>query len=165
MAATISGISTLGIVLSYGIETTAGVKPATFTVLDRINAISGIELSTETIDSSALEDLQERSIAGRQSTGGEWTFTINATNETIPQVETMMSASATAKAAGKRTWFQVYSPDLTKAWFVVAQPGSKVPMPDFSQNELLTCDISLTIDEYKGIDTKVTATSGGGSST
>ena len=164
MSATISGISTLGIVLSYGVETTAGTKPATFTTLDRINAISGIELSTETIDSSALEDMQERSIAGRQSTGGEWTFTINATDETVTQIETMMSASATAKASGKRTWFQVYSPNLTKAWFVVAQPGSKIPMPDFSQNELLTCDISLTIDEYKGIDTKVAASDSSSSS-
>lgn len=137
------------------VETTAGQKPAAFTKLERINAISGIELSTETIDSSALEDLQSRSIAGRQSTGGEWTFTINCTNETIPQVEAMMSAAATALASSKRTWFQVSSPNLTKSWFVVAQPGSKIPMPDFSQNELLTVDISLTIDEYKGMDTKV----------
>lgn len=157
MAATISGVSTLGIILSYAVETTSGQKPSAFTALDRINAISGIELSTETIDASALEDLQERSIAGRQSTGGEWSFTINATAETITEVEAMMAASATGLASNLRTWFQVYSPNLSKAWFVVAQPGSKIPMPDFSQNELLTCDISLTVDEYIGIDTKIPA--------
>lgn len=68
----------------------------------------------------------------------------------------MMSAAATGLAANKRTWFQVISPNLTKAFFVVGQPGTKIPMPDFSQNELLTGEISITIDAYIGQDTKVT---------
>ena len=160
MAVTISGISTLGVELSYGIETNAGTKPASFTKLPRCNSIGGIELDTETIDASALEDYQERTIAGRQSTGGEWSVTFNLTDETIPIIETMLSASATALATSKRTWFQVTIPNLTKSFFVVGQPGTKVPMPELSQNELLTGDISITIDEYKGLDTKVTATDG-----
>jgi hypothetical protein len=158
MAVSISGISTLGVTLSYGVETTAGTKPATFVQLPRVNSISGIELDTETIDASALEDYQERTIAGRQSTGGEWSVTFNLTNETIPLIEAMMEAASEALSENKRTWFQVAAPNLTKAFFVVGQPGTKVPMPDFGQNELLTGDISITIDEYKGLDTKVTPT-------
>lgn len=156
MSVTISGVSTLGVTFSYGVETTAGTKPATFTTLPRVNSIAGIELNTETIDASALEDYQERSIAGRQSTGGEWTVTFNLTNETIPLIEAMMDDAAEGLASNKRTWFQVSIPNITKSFFVVAQPGTKVPMPDFGQNELLTGDISLTIDEYKGLDTAVT---------
>lgn len=156
MAVAISGISTLGVVFSYGVETTAGTKPATFTQIPRCNSISGIELDTETIDSSALEDMQSRYVAGRQNTGGDWTVTFNLTNETIPLIETMMTASAEALAESKRTWFQVSSPNLTKAFFVVGQPGSKLPMPDVGQNELFTGDISISIDEYVGLDTKVT---------
>lgn len=156
MSTTISGISTLGVVLSYGVETTSGTKPATFTQLPRVNSISGIELDTETIDASALEDFQERTIAGRQSTGGEWTVTFNLTNETIPLIEGMMESAAEGLASNKRTWFQVAAPNLAKSFFVVGQPGTKVPMPDFGQNELLTGDISITIDEYIGLDTKVT---------
>ena len=156
MATTISGVSTLGVTLSYGVETTAGTKPETFTLLPRVNAISGIELDVETIDASALEDYQERSISGRQSTGGDWSVTFNLTTETEAIIETMLEAAATATAANKRTWFQVISPNLTKSFFVVAQPGTKIPMPDFSQNELLTGEISITIDEYIGQDTKVT---------
>lgn len=155
MAVAISGISTLGVIFSYGVETTAGTKPATFTQLPRCNSISGIELDTETIDSSALEDMQSRYVAGRQDTGGDWTVTFNLTNETIPLIETMMSASATALAESKRTWFQVSSPNLTKAFFVVGQPGSKLPMPDVGQNELFTGDISISIDEYVGLSEKV----------
>jgi len=158
MATTISGVSTLGVTLSYGVEATAGTKPETFTLLPRVNAISGIELDVETIDASALEDYQERSISGRQSTGGDWSVTFNLTTETETIIETMLEAAATATAANKRTWFQVISPNLTKAFFVVAQPGTKIPMPDFSQNELLTVDVTLTIDEYIGMDTKVTPT-------
>ncbi len=156
MSTTISGISTLGVILSYGVETTSGTKPATFTQLPRVNSIAGIELDTETIDASALEDFQERTIAGRQSTGGEWTVTFNLTNETIPLIEGMMESAAEGLASNKRTWFQVSAPNLTKSFFVVGQPGTKVPMPDFGQNELLTGDISITIDEYIGLDTKVT---------
>lgn len=140
------------------VEETAGTKPATFTLLPRVNAISGIELDVETIDASALEDYQERSISGRQSTGGDWSVTFNLTTETEAIIETMLEAAATATAANKRTWFQVISPNLTKSFFVVAQPGTKIPMPDFSQNELLTVDVTLTIDEYIGMDTKVTPT-------
>lgn len=158
MSTTISGVSTLGVTLSYGVEATAGTKPETFTLLPRVNAISGIELDVETIDASALEDYQERSISGRQSTGGDWSVTFNLTTETEAIIESMLEAAATATAANKRTWFQVISPNLTKAFFVVAQPGTKIPMPDFSQNELLTVDVTLTIDEYIGMDTKVTPT-------
>ena len=158
MSTTISGVSTLGITLSYGVETTAGTKPETFTLLPRVNSISGIELDVETIDASALEDYQERSISGRQSTGGEWSVTFNLTTETEEIIEDMLEAAAAATAANKRTWFQVISPNLTKAFFVVAQPGTKIPMPDLGQNELLTVDVTFTIDEYKGMDTKVTPT-------
>lgn len=52
----LAGISTLGISLSYGVETTAGTKPASFSLLTRINAIGGITQDTEQIDASALED-------------------------------------------------------------------------------------------------------------
>ena len=156
----IPGISTLGVVFSYGIETTAGTKPTTFTILHRCNDIPEIELSTETIDASALEDLQSRYIAGRQDTGGEWAPVFNITDDVITELETMMSESAEALAEGKRTWFQVSAPNLEKAFFVVGQPGSKIPLPAMAQNELMTGSISIAIDEYIGLDTKVEPAAG-----
>lgn len=155
---TISGVSTLGVTLSYAVEQTKGQKPSSFSQLPRVNSISGIELTTEQIDASALEDQQERSIAGRQSTGGEWNVTFNLTDETVPLIEAMMTSAATGLASNKRTWFQVSIPNITKSFFVVGQPGTKVPMPDFGQNELLTGAISITIEEYVGLDTAVAVT-------
>lgn len=50
------GVSTIGIEFGYALETTSGTKPSAFSLLTRINSIGGIELSTEQIDASALED-------------------------------------------------------------------------------------------------------------
>ena len=70
MAGNVAGISTLGSLTGYAVETTAGTKPTTFKLLHRINASDEIAIETETIDASALEDMVERTIAGRGSTGG-----------------------------------------------------------------------------------------------
>ena len=51
-------------------------------------------------------------------------------------------------------------PNLTKSFFVVGQPGTKIPLPAMAQNELLTGSISIAIDEYVGLDTKVAPTEG-----
>ena len=148
----VPGLSTLGITLSFGVETVAGTKPTTFTILHRCNDIPEITLETETIDASALEDMQSRYIAGRQDTGGEWSPVFNLTNEVITELETMMEAAATGLESGLRTWFQVTVPNLTKAFFVVGQPGTKIPLPAMAQNKLLTGSISIAIDEYVGLD-------------
>ena len=155
MAVAVPGLSTLGITLSYGVETEKGQKPAKFTVLERCNDIPEITLETETIDASALEDLQSRYVAGRQDTGGEWAPVFNFTNDVLDQLDKMMKASQTGMESGLRTWFQVIVPNLTKAFFIVGQPGTKVPLPAMAQNELLTGSISISIDEYVGLDTKV----------
>lgn len=157
-AAAVPGLSTLGITLSYGVETVSGQKPTTFTVLHRCNDIPEITLETETIDASALEDLQSRYIAGRQDTGGEWGPVFNLTDDVIDELDKMMKAAETGLKSGFRTWFQVIVPNLTKAFFVVGQPGTKVPLPAMAQNELLTGAISIAIDEYVGLDTKVEPT-------
>lgn len=158
----VPGLSTLGITLSFGVETTSGTKPTKFTVLHRCNDIPEITLETETIDASALEDMQSRYIAGRQDTGGEWSPVFNLTEDVIGELEDMMEAAATGLETGLRTWFQVTVPNLTKSFFVVGQPGSKIPLPAMAQNELLTGSISIAIDEYVGLDTAVEPTEAGG---
>lgn len=134
----------------YAVETTAGTKPAAFTWIERCNSISGIELPVETIDASALEDYVTRYIAGRQDSGGEWTVTFNYTAEVGTQLKSMISAYNTGKASSLKTWFEVYIPNATDAFYVVAQPPQVLPMPEFSQNELLTIDVTFAIEEYKG---------------
>ena len=155
MAATVMGLSTLGVTFGYGVETTAGTKPASFTQLDRINSIGGISLSTEQIDASALEDYQTKYIAGRQDSGGTWSITVNFTDETATEWGTLISAYNTAAASGLAMWFEIILPNQSDAFFAVAQPPQIIPMPEIGQNSLLTVEIQLVIVEYKGWDTKV----------
>lgn len=145
-------------IFSYAVEESEGQKPSEGTnwkQLHRCNEISEITLETETIDASALEDMQSRYIAGRQDTGGTWDVTFNLTNEVITELQTMLTAAETGLKESKRTWFQVTFPNLEKSFFVVGQPGTKVPLPAVAQNELLTGAISIAIDEYIGLDTTI----------
>lgn len=151
-------MTTLGVRFAYGVETTAGQKPTTFTQMHRCNAIGGISLETEQIDVSALEDYITQYAAGRQDTGGTWEVTFNMNPDVIAEIETLYEAATTAKEGGKGVWFEVIFPDLTDAFFVIAQTGRAIPLPDIAQNEAATIPVTLVISEYKGLDTKVEPT-------
>lgn len=153
--AQIAGLSTLGIEMGYGVESSSGNKPSAFTKLDRINAIGGISMDTEQIDASALEDYVTKFIAGRQDTGGTWTVTVNYTPETEQQWQDAISAYNTAKASSLNVWFEVTIPNQSNAFFVIAELPQQIPMPEMGQNELLTVEIGLSIVEYKGVSAKV----------
>ena len=158
-------LTTLGVTVGYGIETVKGQKPATFYQLEECSSIGGIELSTEQIDVSALEDYVTQYAAGRQDTGGDWTLGFQMDpDKSVAQIKALYSASATARQSGLATWFEVVFPDMSDAFFVIAECGSAVPMPEIGQNEAATMDISLVISEYKGLDTKVALTPSSSSS-
>lgn len=151
----LAGISTLGITFGYGVEATAGTKPTSFTQLTRINAIGGIAIENEQIDASALEDMVSRYVQGRADTGGSFPVTVNLTPETVTEWEELISSYAEAKEAGKRVWFQTIVPGFEESFFVVAQPPTAIPQPEIAQNGLLTAEMGLTIEEYKGMEDKV----------
>lgn len=148
-------LTTLGVTFGYGVETTVGTKPTTFKQMHRCNSIGGISLETEQIDVSALEDYVTQYAAGRQDTGGTWEVTFNMSSQTITEIEALYGAASTAKEGGKGVWFQVQFPDLDDAFFVVAETGRAIPLPEIAQNEAATIPITLVISEYKGLDTKV----------
>ena len=150
----VSGISTLGITFGYGVETTADSKPSTFTQLNRINSIGGINIENEQIDASALEDYVSRYIQGRGDTGGSFAVTVNFTDETKDEWADVISAYQ-ALTGGKRMWFETIIPGFDEAFFVVAQPPTAIPQPELDQNSLLTVEMNLTIEEYKGMSSKV----------
>ena len=91
----------------------------------------------------------------RQDSGGEWAVTFNLTADVYTQLTTMISAYQTGQASELNTWFEVWIPNMTNAFFVVAQPPLKLPMPEVGQNELMTIELTLTISDYKGMDTAI----------
>ena len=154
-----AGISTLGITFGYGTETTAGTKPTSFKQLTRINALGGISIEPEQIDASALEDFITRYVKGRADTGGSFPVTVNFTSDTVTEWQDLITAYK-ALSGGKRMWFETIIPGITNSFFVVAQPPEEIPQPEIGQNELLTIEMNLTIEEYKGLDTSVAFTPG-----
>lgn len=154
-----AGISTLGITFGYGTETTAGTKPTSFKQLTRINALGGINIEPEQIDASALEDEITRYVKGRADTGGSFAVTVNFTSDTVKEWQDLITAYK-ALSDGKRMWFETIIPGITNSFFVVAQPPEEIPQPEIGQNELLTVEMNLTIEEYKGLDTSVAFTPG-----
>ena len=154
-----AGISTLGITFGYGTETTAGTKPTSFKQLTRINALGGINIEPEQIDASALEDFITRYVKGRADTGGSFPVTVNFTSDTVKEWQDLITAYK-ALSGGKRMWFETIIPGITNSFFVVAQPPEEIPQPEIGQNELLTVEMNLTIEEYKGLDTSVEFTQG-----
>lgn len=154
-----AGISTLGITFGYGTETTAGTKPTSFKQLTRINALGGINIEPEQIDASALEDEITRYVKGRADTGGSFAVTVNFTSDTVKEWQDLITAYK-ALSDGKRMWFETIIPGITNSFFVVAQPPAEIPQPEIGQNELLTVEMNLTIEEYKGLDTSVELTQG-----
>ena len=159
MADTVAGLSALGITFSYGVETTAGTKPTAFKLLNRINSIDEITVTPEAIDASALEDLQTRNIAGRDTVTDTVAVTVNKTEATIKEWKDLITEYKTL-TGGKRMWFQEITPGITDAEFFVAQPPSKLPITGKEQNSLLTMAINLIIEDMVGTDTAVTPTSG-----
>lgn len=153
------GISTLGITFGYGTEITAGTKPTTFTQLHRINSIGGITIENEQIDASALEDLVSSYIRGRADTGGSFAVTVNFTPDTKKEWAKVITDYAALKD-GKRMWFETIIPGFEESFFVVAQPPTAIPQPEIGQNELLTIEMNLTIEEYKGMEASVAFTGG-----
>jgi hypothetical protein len=115
-----------------------------------------ISMDVEKIDASALEDTATKYVAGRADTGGDWAVTVNFTDETQAQWSDLIDDYNTAAASGLQLWLQVQIPNQSDAFFVIAQPPQQLPMPEIGQNELLTMEVSMTVVEYKGWDTKVT---------
>ena len=81
--------------------------------------------------------------------------TVNFTDEVATDWASVISAYNTAQASNLNLWFEIILPNQSDAFFVIAQPPQQLPMPEISQNELLTMEITLTVVEYKGWSTKV----------
>lgn len=156
----VPGLSTLGITFGYGVETTAGEKPTTFTQLSRINELGDATAEPEAIDASALEDFYTRNISGRTTVSDTYTVTVNWTPDTLAEWEKVLEEYKKLEGTGKSMWFETITPGFTKAEFIKAQPPSVLPVAPKGQNELLIVEINLILEDLVGFDTKVAFTPG-----
>lgn len=143
-----AGLSTLGIKV-YQAETTGTKKvtdAASYSRLTRVNSIGEVTITPESIDASALEDLESQFVAGRSTVTDSLSVTVNATNETVGEWQAI---------AGKKVCIMIDVPNLDDAFFVVVEVPSTLPMPSMDQNSLLTMTINCTVNKFIGLDEKV----------
>ena len=149
------GVATLGIKLGWAPATAdTNTLPQSVTRLHRINATSEINIEPETIDASALEDYIEQSVAGRASTGGTYTITVNETDTTVEEWAGSSGVFASSAANGG-VWIEEWSPNLEKANWIFVQTPTKYPKSAKEQNGLQTVEIACTIVSYYGQGTAI----------
>ena len=145
-------VTTLGVKFGYAVESTIGTRPASgYIQIPRCKSIGGVSLTPEQIDVSCLEDLISKYADGRADTGGTWETSFHS--DAITALGTLLTSAATAKADGKGVWFVVWIPSLTKSFFVKAAVPSKLAMGEIGENSALEIPLSLTIEEYLGLET------------
>lgn len=138
-------LSTLGVTVRYGVETTAGTKPAAFaTVIPDIKSVPALNASPESIDATPLCNTEYKEyVPGLKDLGGAQTFTANLTTQLITIWEAMIAEQDTAKAAGKRLWFEIVVPDLTNAVFFQGE-ASPLGAPAMEVNSVLEIELYIT---------------------
>lgn len=83
-------------------------------------------------------------------------------DDTIREWKDLIAAYQGRTDKNLSMWWVVWSPYLTDAFYIVAEPPKELPMSEMGQNELQTIEIGLSINEYKGMDTAIRPTGGGG---
>lgn len=111
--------STAGITLKYAVEATAGTKPTSgYTAIPGIKSMPEINPEPSTLECTDLSDLiWKRYIPGLRDPGGAIGFTANLTSAFKTAWAALVTASATAKASSKATWFEIDIPDLESFYF------------------------------------------------
>lgn len=151
-------LTTIGVKLGYAVATTNGTKPTAFTWLERCKHIGGISLTQETIDVTALEDAIKKYAEGRADTGGAWELTFGVNNDVVAILEAMLEAAADAKKNNKEIWWDVWFPGLQKSFYIVATPGTKIALPEVGDAAPAEFPVSLTVNEYIGLDDAIEPT-------
>ena len=115
--------STIGTVMKYKTEATAGTKPTSaFTEIQNLKAIGEDNGEPEQIEVTNLVDTRHRSIAGLAGDTSLFQVTANFTQAFQDAWASLVSAAETAKAASKATWFEIKLPGHSKVWSFAGMP-------------------------------------------
>ena len=112
-------ISTAGIALKYAVESTAGTRPTTgFTEIADIKSLSEMGASPDALEVTNLADTKwKRYIPGLSDLGGDWSCTANMTAALKTAWAALVTASETAFASSKSTWFEIVVPNIGSFYF------------------------------------------------
>lgn len=131
-------LSTIGVQLWYGVETTSGTRPTTgYTRIYGIKSTPSLNPSPESIETTTLDELEYKTyVDGLKDLGGALEFTFNLTEELVTKWETLMTAYEAGKKQNFNTWFAIVVPGLTEAFYFPGNPSS-MGLPETAVNSVL----------------------------
>ena len=138
-------LSTIGIKVSYAVETTAGTRPTTgYTHIPDLKSIPSINPEPGTEDATTFDNLEYTSyIETLKDLGGALKISANFTQKLFDTWEEMVDAYDTAISTEKKTWFCFDIPNFDKAAFLPVTP-SRMGIPEAEANSLLETSVYIT---------------------
>ena len=116
-------LSTAGILFGYGVETTAGTKPTSFTQIERAMSLPALNPQPESLDVTPLDAKEWKEyISGLKDTGGAVAIRFSLNDDLKTTWGAFVEAYNTAMASGKTTWAEFYIPGMKDAFFFACEP-------------------------------------------
>ena len=143
-------ISTAGIKVYYAVETTAGTRPTTgYTQIPGVKGTPDFNESPESLDVTDLGDtVYRRSIPGLIPAGDSQALRANLTTAFKTAWDALVTASETAKASGKATWFEICIPTFESFYF--AGVPTPLGVSAFEVGQVAEIDAYVTPNQVAG---------------
>lgn len=150
-------LSTAGVSLQYAVEATAGTRPATgYTKLTGIKSIPDLNPEPSSLDTTTLDETEYKTyIPGLKDPGGSLAFGANNTEQFQTEWAAMVDAVEEAKSSGKKTWFVIVVPGLTKAFYFAGE-ASPLGLSAIETDSVLEIEGYITASQIEGWQSKPT---------
>lgn len=138
-------LSTAGVTFGYAVEATAGTRPTSgYTQIHDIKEIPDFNPEPESIEATDLEETDSKFyVAGLKDVGGALSFLANFTQTLQDQWDGIVEEYEEASAAGKKMWFEIKHPKLTKSVFFPGEP-SPMGLPGMGVSNVLETNLYIT---------------------
>lgn len=139
-------INTSGTRLWYGVEETAGTRPAAasaYTEVEEVKEIPSFDDDTPTLDATPLSAKNRIYIDDIPDTGGLVEFTANFSQAQLTRWNTtIINAYKDAVEAGKAMWFCITIPGFTDAFYMQGKP-LPIRMPAATVGSVYECTLKI----------------------
>ena len=138
-------LSTIGIKVSYAVESTKGTRPtAGYKHIPDLKSIPSINPAPNTADATTFDNLEYTSyVQLLKDIGGALEISANFTQELFEVWDGMVDAYEAGIKDGKETWICFEIPGFEKSAFVTVQPA-RMGIPEASANALLETTVFIT---------------------
>ena len=151
-------VSSAGIVIKYGVESTVGTKPsvfkekatgATLNIADYVTGISGLGAEYDQYDVTPLSEMvRHRFIKGLQNNDGNLSLNANI-NPTSRADWQLIVDEYTALTGGLGMWFEFKLPGDTQSVYFRGEPCA-MSFPDVEAASAIQGTIQIIENEYGG---------------